>query len=62
MRGAWIEMTTPADDSASETTSLPVRGAWIEIFLSLVSVVLHVSLPVRGAWIEITDTVVPLVV
>ncbi len=55
-------MTTPADDSASETTSLPVRGAWIEIFLSLVYVVLHVSLPVRGAWIEITDTVVPLVV
>ena len=34
--------------------SLPVRGAWIEIFV--IDDMLHdssLSLPVRGAWIEI---------
>ena len=33
--------------------SLPVRGAWIEIFLLFASRQLKPSLPVRGAWIEI---------
>ena len=33
--------------------SLPVRGAWIEIFLSEWQALDAASLPVRGAWIEI---------
>ena len=33
--------------------SLPVRGAWIEIFRNFESVLFVQSLPVRGAWIEI---------
>ena len=32
--------------------SLPVRGAWIEIFSWPFSAFRDVSLPVRGAWIE----------
>ena len=34
-------------------TSLPVRGAWIEICTSSPCKVGFSSLPVRGAWIEI---------
>ena len=35
-------------------TSLPVRGAWIEITLiARIRRLRHSSLPVRGAWIEI---------
>ena len=33
--------------------SLPVRGAWIEILVLQVVLILILSLPVRGAWIEI---------
>ena len=33
--------------------SLPVRGAWIEIFRQLAWSCIVKSLPVRGAWIEI---------
>ena len=33
--------------------SLPVRGAWIEIFVFCKINVDNRSLPVRGAWIEI---------
>ena len=33
-------------------TSLPVRGAWIEIFEVFCKKIAHLSLPVRGAWIE----------
>ena len=33
--------------------SLPVRGAWIEIFLIVTTWNSRWSLPVRGAWIEI---------
>ena len=48
-------------------TSLPVRGAWIEILSFLHSAGVARSLPVRGAWIEIAsrsslwhhDTVAP---
>ena len=32
--------------------SLPVRGAWIEIFCFSFARPLITSLPVRGAWIE----------
>ena len=32
--------------------SLPVRGAWIEIGISLSTLYATQSLPVRGAWIE----------
>ena len=35
-------------------TSLPVRGAWVEIKVSGVTVLDDVSLPVRGAWVEMT--------
>ncbi|AEN97647.1 hypothetical protein RHOM_12695 [Roseburia hominis A2-183] len=35
-------------------TSLPVRGAWIEIDVELAQTdAKYASLPVRGAWIEI---------
>ena len=33
--------------------SLPSRGAWIEIGVSMLVVSVNVSLPSRGAWIEI---------
>ena len=33
--------------------SLPVRGAWIEMFRALSYATKTASLPVRGAWIEI---------
>ena len=33
--------------------SLPVRGAWIEIFFFGRGCLIFQSLPVRGAWIEI---------
>ena len=32
--------------------SLPVRGAWIEMFVATGKPVTSLSLPVRGAWIE----------
>ena len=35
--------------------SLPVRGAWIEIHVMILSMLCVRSLPVRGAWIEISD-------
>ena len=41
---------------AKSSTSLPVRGAWIEILLRYTkSTNVHASLPVRGAWIEIAS-------
>ena len=36
------------------TTSLPVRGAWIEIMYNVCYITHISSLPVRGAWIEIS--------
>ena len=37
------------------STSLPVRGAWIEMPAGTgAAIVTAASLPVRGAWIEIT--------
>ena len=33
--------------------SLPLRGAWIEIWLRVWVLALVTSLPLRGAWIEI---------
>ena len=38
---------------AQTLTSLPVRGAWIEIIFEGVEFPANLSLPVRGAWIEI---------
>ncbi len=35
--------------------SLPVRGAWIEIHVMILSMLCVRSLPVRGAWIEIVE-------
>ena len=32
--------------------SLPVRGAWVEIFFRQVYRMCGLSLPVRGAWVE----------
>ena len=42
--------------------SLPVRGAWIEIYNLLKEKAGFSSLPVRGAWIEINlrDTLIAL--
>ena len=36
--------------------SLPVRGAWIEIWAAVSVFSAGWSLPVRGAWIEIMTT------
>ena len=56
MRGAWIEMAI-WETQSREITSLPVRGAWIEISHSFNALnTLFSSLPVRGAWIEILYT------
>ena len=38
-------------------SSLPVRGAWIEILSTGYYVLGIMSLPVRGAWIEIANIV-----
>ena len=40
-------------NSRASITSLPVRGAWIEIATSSAVLPCIASLPVRGAWIEI---------
>ena len=32
--------------------SLPVRGAWVEIFNAYETINRNRSLPVRGAWVE----------
>ena len=36
-------------------SSLPVRGAWIEIAMETQEFQTMASLPVRGAWIEMTS-------
>ena len=54
MRGAWIEIAAVMVFFLLFRGSLPVRGAWIEIFLLFASRQLKPSLPVRGAWIEIS--------
>ena len=41
-------------------SSLPVRGAWIEISQRVHQAVRQPSLPVRGAWIEINSPAVTL--
>ena len=38
------------------TSSLPVRGAWIEMLYFPLTSLSNSSLPVRGAWIEIAST------
>ena len=35
--------------------SLPMRGAWIEITLLAMLLLIVASLPMRGAWIEIRE-------
>ena len=42
----------PSAYHARALGSLPVRGAWIEIGISLSTLYATQSLPVRGAWIE----------
>ena len=37
-------------------TSLPIRGAWIEIFVMFKIQSAPKSLPIRGAWIEIQSS------
>ena len=39
--------------TVAEWPSLPARGAWVEIILSLKVIVTPPSLPARGAWVEI---------
>ena len=41
------------DSGEQYATSLPVRGAWIEIWRKTLCADSVLSLPVRGAWIEI---------
>ena len=52
MRGAWIEIFFTIFKVTIFGTSLPVRGAWIEIVKSSYGISFSSSLPVRGAWIE----------
>ena len=42
-----------AKECAEYETSLPVRGAWVEICQGAVQKNKAPSLPVRGAWVEI---------
>ena len=37
---------------STKATSLPARGAWIEINGAVWGALYNVSLPARGAWIE----------
>ena len=37
-------------------SSLPVRGAWVEIRENIANLLTSTSLPVRGAWVEIPMT------
>ena len=39
--------------------SLPVRGAWVEMFASSISSQITESLPVRGAWVEMPLDILP---
>ena len=53
MRGAWIEIS-PLLMVYHCPLSLPVRGAWIEMYRFIAALyACSSSLPVRGAWIEI---------
>ena len=36
--------------------SLPVRGAWVEMQVLMMSILTALSLPVRGAWVEISNS------
>ena len=44
----WVDCVS----GIGSITSLPVRGAWIEIIRPLLYILPILSLPVRGAWIE----------
>ena len=44
----------PSDADDVARLSLPVRGAWVEIFFSCAIFFNSKSLPVRGAWVEIS--------
>ena len=47
----------PWASAARGRSSLPVRGAWIEIMILLLGISRDdLSLPVRGAWIEMDST------
>ena len=39
--------------AGGDMRSLPIRGAWIEIFHLIGTTLPILSLPIRGAWIEI---------
>ena len=53
MRGAWVEMAWRMKPQHRSAASLPVRGAWVEIFARCKMYCMLPSLPVRGAWVEI---------
>ena len=36
--------------------SLPVRGAWVEMFYYAILEAIFQSLPVRGAWVEMQNS------
>ena len=42
-----------------QLSSLPARGAWIEITFALNNAITTESLPARGAWIEIERITAP---
>ena len=48
-----------AGNDKNATVSLPVRGAWVEMFADRHKYPSKKSLPVRGAWVEIFRTVPP---
>ena len=48
-----------SEDEIGTYTSPPSRGAWIEILLAQLKLVVTASPPSRGAWIEIPDPFLP---
>ena len=42
------------------STSLPIRGAWIEIGHFCEVLAQYLSLPIRGAWIEMRSLATPV--
>jgi len=56
VRGEWIEIGSGSFTMRCGTTSLPVRGEWIEIINIFILHYTIMSLPVRGEWIEILVT------
>ena len=50
-----MKYSTTGGVQMDKITSLPVRGAWVEISGLAILCTMSMSLPVRGAWVEMLN-------